>query len=121
MTILMVFKLIGKLIPLMQEVILGDRTIARFVYEHILYLFLLGIITTLSVTLYNTRYELKEITKLVEDGPIPTTPIPDKEPISPLTPTPTPPTPKDPVKAIRTTVDTRSLIRSRLARGVDDG
>ena len=100
----------------MQEVILGDRTIFRFIYEH-LYLFLLFIITLLAISLYNTRYELRQVSKALDidhvlEVPIVTTVVGDV----PITPIPSIPKPKEKTTVIRNPVDTRSLIRSRLTK-----
>lgn len=117
MTIFMLLKMISKLIPLLQEVILGDRTIFRFIYEHFLYLFLLFIITLLAISLYNTRYELRQVSKALDidhvlEVPIVTTVVGDV----PITPIPSIPKPKEKTTVIRNPVDTRSLIRSRLTK-----
>lgn len=117
MTIFMLLKMISKIVPLLQEVVLGDRTIFRFIYEHFLYLFLLFIITLLAISLYNTRYELRQVSKTLEATPVLEIPIVTAVVGDvPMTPIPSIPKPKEKTTVIRNSVDTRSLIRSRLAK-----
>lgn len=127
MTTVLFLKLFTKIVPLLQEIILGDRSLFGFLYDHALSILLLSIIIVLSFSLVSVKQELKLVNLEIRNQHLlPTieneilfTPINPTPPFTPKIPKPNPvPLPSNPPavdnKVIRSNNDTRNIIRDRL-------
>lgn len=114
--------LLKKLVPLLEEVIIKDRSVREFLTDNRLPLMMLGIIIVLSTSLVNTRHKLyvartDNPSQIVNSYKVPLAPFEPKG-TEPLPPTPTPRKPteeKGSVVTGREDDDLRKLIRERLS------
>lgn len=122
MSMSMFIVFLKKLIPLLEEVIVKDRSTLEFLIDNKLPLLMLGIIIVLSTSLVNTRHKLyiartDTPSQVVNSYKIPLGPFEPKG-IEPRPPTPPPRKPteeKGSAVTGRDDDDLRKLIRERLS------